>query len=115
MSKRAENVAQVFELMPERFLPEQAGDIEAMIQMDLSGDNGGKWTLLIKDSTLSVTSGAGSNPHMTMFIEADDWLDIANGDANAMALFMQGKIRVTGDIGLAMKMQTMFDLSGSKP
>ena len=114
MSKRAENVAQEFDLMPERFLPEQAGDIEAMIQMDLSGDNGGKWTLLIKDSTLSVTSGAGSNPHMTMFMESDDWLDIANGDANAMALFMQGKIRVTGDIGLAMKMQTMFDLSGSK-
>ena len=51
---------------------------------------------------------------MTMFMESDDWLDIANGDANAMALFMQGKIRVTGDIGLAMKMQTMFDLSGSK-
>ena len=114
MSKRAENVAQVFGLMPERFLPEQAGDIEAIIQMDLSGDNGGQWTLLIKDRTLSVTSGSDSNPHMTMFMESDDWLDIANGDANAMALFMQGKISVSGDMGLAMKMHTMFDSSGSK-
>ena len=114
MSERTENVAHVFDLMPERFLPEQAGDIEAVIQMDLSGDNGGKWTLLVKDGTLSVTPGSGMDAHMTMFMEADDWLDIANGEANAMALFMQGKISVSGDIGLAMKMQTMFDLSGSK-
>jgi putative sterol carrier protein len=45
-------------------------------------------------------------------MQASEWLDIANGEANAMALFMQGKIRVSGDIGLAMKMQTMFNLSG---
>ena len=112
MAERAENVVQVFHLMPERFLPDQAGNMAAVIQMDLSGDDGGAWTLLVKDGTLSVTSGTHADADMTMSMLASDWLDIANGEANAMALFMQGKIRVSGDMGLAMKMQTMFDLSG---
>ena len=38
---------------------------------------------------------------------------IANNEANAMELFMQRKIRVSGDMALAMKMQTMFNLSTS--
>ncbi len=112
MAERAENVAQIFNLMPERFLPDQAGDMEAMIQMDLSGDDGGQWTLLVKDGTLSITTGTHADADMTMSMQASDWLEIGNGEANAMALFMQGKIRVSGDMGLAMKMQTMFDLSG---
>ena len=31
-----------------------------------------------------------------------------------MALFMQGKILVSGDMALAIKMQTMFNLSTSE-
>ena len=113
MTERAKKVAQIFDMMPERFLADQAGDMEAVIQMDLSGDDGGEWTLLVKDRTLSVTTGTNADADMTMSMRASDWLDIANGNVNSMALFMQGKIDVTGDIRLAMKMQTMFDLSGS--
>ncbi|HJL70786.1 MAG: SCP2 sterol-binding domain-containing protein [Anaerolineales bacterium] len=112
MAERAENIAQVFDLMPERFLPDQAGDMDSVIQMDLSGDDGGQWTLLVKDGALSITAGAHADADMTMSMQASDWLGIANGAANSMALFMQGKIRVSGDMGIAMKMQTMFDLSG---
>ncbi len=112
MTERAENIVQVFDLMPERFLPDQAGDMDTVIQMDLSGDDGGQWTLLVKDGTLSITAGTHADADMTMSMQASDWLDIANGEANSMALFMQGKIRVNGDMGIAMKMQTMFDLSG---
>lgn len=111
MSERSENVAQVFAMMPERFIPDQASDMEAVIQMDLSGREGGQWTLHIKDGTLSIISGAHTEADMTMCMQASDWLDVANGQANSMALFMQGKIRVSGDMGLAMKMQTLFDLS----
>ncbi len=112
MAERAKNVAQIFDLMPERFLADQAGDMEAVIQMDLNGDDGGGWTLLVKDRTLSITTGTNADADMTMSMQASDWLEIARGEANSMALFMQGKIHVTGDMGLAMKMQTMFDLSG---
>ncbi len=112
MTERAGNIEQVFDLMPERFLPDHAGDMDAVIQMDLSGDDGGLWTLQVKNGAFSVTAGARADADVTMSMQASDWLDIANGEANSMALFMQGKIRVSGDMGLAMKMQTMFELSG---
>ena len=114
MAERPQNIAQVFDMMPERFLPDQAGDTDATIQMDLSGDDGGQWTLLIKDGTLSINSGINADADIIMSMQASDWLDIANNEANATALFMQGKILVSGDMALAIKMQTMFNLSTSE-
>jgi putative sterol carrier protein len=42
-------------------------------------------------------------------MEASDYVALVNGEANPMNLFMAGKIKVEGDITLAMKFQEMFD------
>lgn len=94
--------------MPELFIPEKAGDIEAVIQLDLSGDNGGQWHFTIADGTCQVAEGAADNPAMTLIATADDLYGVFMGETNAMAAFMQGKIKVAGDMSLALKMQTMF-------
>ena len=112
MTDRAESVQQVFDLMPNRLLPEQAGGVEAIIQIDLSGNEGGQWYLTIHDSALTVSNGVHDNASMTMTMAANDWLDVVNGEANSMGLFMRGKIKIAGDMQLAMKMQTMFRFAG---
>ena len=105
---RATTVKEVFEAMPGRFLPEQAGDMKATIQFDLSGDGGGQWYISIADRVLTVTEGTSSTPSMTMSTSAADYLAIINSDLNAMTAFMQGKVKVKGDMSLAMKMQKWF-------
>ncbi len=94
--------------MPELFIPEKAADIEAVIQLDLSGDNGGQWYFNIADGECQMTEGAADNPAMTLKATADDLYGVFMGETNAMAAFMQGKIKVAGDMSLALKMQTMF-------
>ena len=42
---------------------------------------------------------------------ASDYVALSLGEANAMGLFMAGKIKVKGDVMLAMKFQEMFDPS----
>jgi len=39
---------------------------------------------------------------------ADDWVDIVNGKLNPTAAFMSGKIKVTGDMSLAMKLSALI-------
>ena len=45
---------------------------------------------------------------MTVKASADDWFAVATGEMNAMQAFMTGKLKILGDMGLAMKLQTIF-------
>ncbi len=105
----AEEVRSYMQEMPQRFLPEKAQDLDTTIQLNLSGDNGGQWWFRIADGKCEVHEGTVDNPAMTLNASADDLYSVFTGETNAVAAFMQGKIKVGGDMSLAIKMQTMFD------
>ena len=104
----AEDVQGLFPVMVDRFLPEKAGDMSATILFDLSGDNGGFFWIKIADGAATTGAGEVSDPVMTVKASADDWFAVATGQMNAMQAFMTGKLKIIGDMGLAMKMQTIF-------
>ena len=101
-------IAQIFPTMAERFIPAKADGVNAVIQFDLSGDNGGLYWLRVTDGQCEAGEGQGDNPKMTLKASADDWFAVVTGATNAMQAFMSGKIKIQGDMGLAMKLQTMF-------
>lgn len=104
----AEEVKSLFPAMVDRFLPEKAGDMSATILFDLSGDNGGYYWIKIADGAATTGAGELSDPAMTVKASADDWFAVATGEMNAMQAFMTGKLKILGDMGLAMKIQTIF-------
>ena len=104
----AEDVMGLFPAMVDRFLPEKAGDMNATILFDLSGDNGGCFWIKIADGAATTGAGEVNDPAMTVKASADDWFAVATGQLNAMQAFMTGKLKILGDMGLAMKMQTIF-------
>ncbi len=99
---------QVFDAMPGRFKKEAAKGLNAIYQFDLSGDGGGKWHAIIKDETCQVMEGAHPSPSMTMSMTAQDYLDMSTGKLNPQVAFMSGKLRIAGDMGLALRMQSLF-------
>lgn len=103
-------VAQIFTVMAERFKPEKAEGLDATIQFDLSGDNGGLYYITVSNGQCTAGEGQADNPKMTIKAAANDWVDIATGKTNAMQAFMGGKLKIQGDMGLAMKMQSMFGM-----
>ena len=103
-------VSEVFEQMPSRFRPDRAAGMSAVIQYDISGDGGGTWHAVIKDGACTVSPGAGSNPQLTLAVSAQDWLDVVSKKQSAQMLFMSGKLKLKGDMGLAMKLGSMFEL-----
>jgi putative sterol carrier protein len=100
---------QIVEAMPEFLIPEKAGSTNASILFDLSGDQAGKWWVKIHDG--KAESGKGEldgPPNLTLLADANDWVKIMTGKLDGTAAFMQGKLKIKGDMGLAIKMQSLF-------
>jgi putative sterol carrier protein len=85
--------------------PELAKEINAVIHFNITGDQGGTWTLdLTKDSDW-VQSGAQGTPKMTIVVSDQDFIKIRRKQLNAQMAAMQGKLKFKPmDMGLAMKL-----------
>jgi putative sterol carrier protein len=99
---------QVIQAMPTYFQPDKAGNTNATIQFDLSGDQAGKWYLKVADGHASASEGQAENPNLTLLADGRDAVRIFTGQMDPTAAFMSGKLKVKGDMGLAMRMQSMF-------
>jgi putative sterol carrier protein len=105
------NPQEVFDAMPAHFNPEEAGDMNATVQFDLSGDGGGQWHAVLADRKLKVESGPAAQPNITITTSTANFLALVNGELKPMPAFMTGKVKVKGNVGLLMKMQSMFSVS----
>src|SRR5918992_372908 len=103
-------VQETFAAMPGRFRPDKASGTSATIQYDVSGEGGGTWHAVIKDGACTVTQGPATQPNLTLQIAAQDWLDMLSGKQSGQMLFMSGKLKVKGDMGLAMKLGSLFQM-----
>ncbi len=103
------SVQEIFDNMCKGFRSDKAQGEKATIQFDFSGDGGGKYWVKVADGGCQTGSGAApENVDMTLLSSAEDWVKISNGEMNPMTAFMQGKVKVQGNMGLAMKLQTWF-------
>ena len=103
-------VKETFDLMAGRFRADKAAGTNAVIQYDVSGDGGGTWHAVIKDGACAVNAGAATSPNLTLQIAGQDWLDMLSGKQSGQMLFMSGKLKVKGDMGLAMRLGSMFSM-----
>jgi putative sterol carrier protein len=108
MAGTAEAVKEIFSQMSQNLNPDAAKGMNSVIQFNLSGDGGGNYHVIIKDGTCSVAEGTHASPNMTMTIAAQDYVDMISGKLNGQMAFMSGKLKIAGDMGLAMKMQSLF-------
>lgn len=94
--------------MPGTFVAESGKDLDVVLQFILTGEKSGEFYATIKNGTCTVTEGKHASPTTTFTAAGDDWLDLVAGKADGMSLFMQGKLSVDGDMGLAMRLQSLF-------
>ena len=97
---------QIVEALPRYLVPEKAGTTKATIQFDLSGEHGGKWWVKIHDG--KAESGKGDAPESANLTDSGDFVKIMTGEMDGMSAFMSRKLQVKGDMGLAVKLQTLF-------
>lgn len=108
MADTAAAVKEIFNSMPGNFNADAGKGMNSVIQFNLTGDGGGNYHIVIKDGACTVSEGSHASPNMTMTIAAQDYVDMISGKLNGQMAFMSGKLKIAGDMGLAMKMQSLF-------
>lgn len=103
-------VKETFDLMPSRFKSDKAQGLNAVIQYEITGEGGGTWCATIKDGSCTVTAGAAASPTLALIMSGQDWLDMLSGKLSGQMAFMSGKLKLKGDMGLAMKLGTLFGM-----
>jgi putative sterol carrier protein len=85
--------------------PSKIAGMNAAYAFDLSGDDGGAYHITLKDGSGEAGPGAAENPNITISMKDTDFVDLATGKLDGTAAFMSGKLKIKGDMGLAMKLQ----------
>ncbi|MCB0036529.1 MAG: SCP2 sterol-binding domain-containing protein [Anaerolineales bacterium] len=96
---------EIFGKIVDRFDSEKMASVTATVQFDL-GDE--QHYLALENGSISHEEGTAENPDATITMTADDFKALTSGDLNPMTAFMSGKIKVKGDMGIVMKLQSVF-------
>ncbi|MEU8816513.1 SCP2 sterol-binding domain-containing protein [Actinoplanes sp. NPDC048796] len=110
---RTKILDEVFNRMPTLFRPEKAGSTSAVIHWVITGGAGGAsdtYETVIENGACTVTNQPARDPKLTMTMDAVTFLKVVSGDGNPMMLFMTGKVKAKGDLGLAANVAKLFDI-----
>ncbi len=102
------DIAELISNLPGSFQADAAGDLDIVLQFNLTGEKAGEFHAVIKDGKCTAVEGKHDSPTTSFTAEGTDWLDVIAGKSDGTSLFMQGKLSVEGDMGLAMRLQTLF-------
>jgi putative sterol carrier protein len=103
-------IADLMSKMPSAFVPEKAQGLDAVLQFKFTGEEPGDWYAAIKDGKVNVQQGSYPNPKMTLLTDSGDYIKLFTGQLDPMQAFMAGKIKLEGDLNLAMKMMQFFKM-----
>ncbi|HET6531899.1 MAG TPA: SCP2 sterol-binding domain-containing protein [Actinoplanes sp.] len=110
---RGKILDEVFDRMPTLFRADRAGSTQAVIHWIITGGAGGNsdtYETVIENGTCTVTSQPARDPKLAMTMDPVTFLKVVSGDGNPMMMFMTGKIKAKGDLGLAAQVAKLFDI-----
>jgi putative sterol carrier protein len=104
------SVKEIFDGMPKVFDRNAAAGLNAVIQFNIEGDDGGDWYATIKEKTCAVSVGVHDSPTLSLRMSDKNWLALCRGELNAVMAFMTGKLKAKGDIMLAQRLTKLFSI-----
>jgi putative sterol carrier protein len=101
-------IQEFFDALPSHFSPAASEGVNAVYQFDLSGEQGGQYQLHVTDGTCRVIPGVHPSPDVTLSMTGEDCLAVLEKRLNGVAAYLNGRLRMDGDIGLAMRLAAFF-------
>ena len=100
-----ETAREFFDTLESRADTEKAAGITATYLFVVDG--AGEWTVAVDDGKVDVTEGRG-DADVTLTATEDVFRRIVSGKQNPLTAYMTGKLKVSGDMSKAMKLQKLF-------
>jgi len=113
---REKVLGEIFDRMPSLFRADRAGTTNAVIHWIIGDGRDGAfdtYELVIADGTCVLSPQPAHEPKLALTLGAADFLKVVSGNANPVMMFMTGKLKAKGDLGLAAKIADLFDIPKS--
>lgn len=94
------SLEQITQQMSQRVKP---GAVDATVKFDF-GDDG----LIFIDGNAGTVSNDDAEADCTIIISMSNFESLASGDLDPTTAFMMGKLKVKGNMGVAMKLQSLL-------
>jgi putative sterol carrier protein len=88
--------------------PAKLAGIKAVFQFDISGADPGIYSIAIADGKAAVSEGTSASSNITITMASNDFADMVEGKLDGITAFMGGKLKVKGDMMLAMQLQSLL-------
>ncbi|KFW70575.1 Hydroxysteroid dehydrogenase-like 2, partial [Pygoscelis adeliae] len=108
-------VAETFRVIQGAVSEEYVRATQGVFQFELSGDDGGTWYIDLK--TKGGSAGFGKPPvtaDVVMSMSSADFVKMFTGKMKPTMAFMSGKLRIKGNMTLAIKLEKMLTQLNSK-
>lgn len=66
------------------------------------------YNVALTDGKAAVAKGEAPSPNCTITMAENDFLALLSGKLNGQMAFMTGKLKIAGDFGLALKLETLL-------
>jgi putative sterol carrier protein len=94
-----------FEALASRRASPRTRGLSASYRFDVDGE--GSWRVVIDDGALSVEESDAAADCVIRASE-ETFLRIVHGEENAMGAFLTGKVKVSGEVGLALRLRDLL-------
>ncbi|RAY17032.1 hypothetical protein DPM19_02390 [Actinomadura craniellae] len=102
----------VFDLMPGRYLGERFPNERGTIEWHISTPDGPRiYHLTVADGRAESARGPAPAARTTLILTAPDLLRLCAGTLNGVTAFMEGTLKLKGDMLFGTKLPAAFDLS----
>lgn len=88
--------------------PDMADKVNAVYRFDLSGPTGGVWIVDLKKGGTNGVRQADEQGQCTILMSDTDFVSLVDGSLAPQKAFMGGKLKVKGDMSLAMKLTSVL-------
>ncbi|NJC68908.1 acyl-CoA synthase [Planosporangium thailandense] len=103
----------IFAKFPSLFRPDRAGSTSAVIHWNITGaaDGGADaYELVIANGTCALSPSPENDPKLAITVGPVDFIKVVSGNGNPMMMFMTGKLKAKGDLGLAANIANLFEI-----
>lgn len=88
---------------------------KAMYAFEVTGDEAGKWFIDLKNGSGACGKGdAPGTPDATFTMDANNFFKMFSGSLKPATAFMSGKMKISGDMGKALKLEKLMGKLKSK-